>query len=147
LIGAIHKIPWKFSCYQCYVICFLWLFKTNHHRFSSIYLCLDFWLWSSTRLSCYVSSSPLLSSCYISTKNVYQVKHGKPQLPKRLEEKHILIYQIITIQQFRHWALPSIYWENPSNAKQDISLSNLWVTRNSLSYCRTKFKTTSFLFY
>ena len=31
---------------------FLWLFKTNHHRFSSIYLCLDFWLWSSTRLSC-----------------------------------------------------------------------------------------------
>lgn len=91
MIGAIHKIPWKFSCYQCYVICFLWLFKTNHHRFSSIYLCLDFWLWSSTRLSCYVSSSPLLSSCYISTKNVYQVKHGKPQLPKRLEEKHILI--------------------------------------------------------
>jgi len=22
LIGKIHKIPWKFSCYQCYVICF-----------------------------------------------------------------------------------------------------------------------------
>ena len=31
----------------------------------------------------------------------------------------------ITFQQFRRWALPTIYQENLSNTKQDISLSNL----------------------
>jgi len=110
---------------------FLWLFKTNQHRLSTFVqtsgcglppLCLVFLLF--------------FPFCYISTKNVYQVKHGKPQLPKRLEEKHILIIIEITIQQFRPWALPSIY---SKNVKQDISFSNLWVTRNNFCYCRTKF--------
>ena len=109
MIGAIHKISWKFSCYQCYVICFCdcsklitaFLFNLSLFRLLVVVFHLSVLLRTS---SYHFNFSPSFN-CYISTKNVYQVKHGKPQLPKRLEEKHILILKLFNNLDAGHYLL------------------------------------------
>lgn len=109
---------------------FLWLFKTNHHRFSSIYLCLDFWLWSSTRLSCLLR---IFSSFQLQLLFFPLLHFNQKCLPSKTWKtaaaqkigREAYPHHHITIQQSRRWALPTIYRENLSNTKQDISFQSV----------------------
>ena len=124
MIGAIHKIPWKFSCYQCYVICFCDCSKliTALLFNQSLFRLLVVVFHLSVLLQCIFSSFQFLL--------FFQLLHFNQKCLPSKTWKFAAAQKIgreayphhKTIQQFRRWALSTIYCENLSNTKQDIYL-------------------------